>query len=103
MSFKHWIGNKILSFTMALLFLYPIEDSQSGMWVFKRSILPKIKLTSPGMPFSEEIKLEVIRNKESKFKEEHIKYSARAGEIKLQPYRDGIRNIMFLVKKRFFG
>ena len=103
MSFKHWIGNKILSFVMAILFVYPIEDSQSGMWVFRRSILPKIKLTSNGMPFSEEIKIEVIKNKELKFKEEHIKYSARQGEIKLQPYRDVIRNIMFLLKKRFIG
>jgi dolichol-phosphate hexosyltransferase len=103
MSFKHWIGNKLLSFAMAILFHYPIEDSQSGMWVFRRSILAKIKLTSPGMPFSEEIKLEVIRHKELRFKEEHIKYSAREGEIKLQPYRDGIRNLWFLIRKRFFG
>ena len=103
MSFKHWVGNKLLSFTMALLFRFPIEDSQSGMWVFSRSILEKIKLTSPGMPFSEEIKIEVIRHPEISFKEEHIKYSAREGEIKLQPYRDGIRNILFLFKKRIFG
>lgn len=103
MSFKHWVGNKVLSFIMALLFHVPIEDSQSGMWVFNRSILSKIKLTSTGMPFSEEIKIEVIRNKELKFKEEHIKYSARKGEIKLQPYRDGLRNVLFLLKKRLFG
>lgn len=102
MSFKHWIGNKILSLTMAVLFKYPIEDSQSGMWVFKRDILEKIQLTSPGMPFSEEIKLEVIRHPELRFKEECIKYSVRKGEIKLQPYRDGIRNMWFMVKKRFF-
>jgi hypothetical protein len=103
MSFKHWIGNKVLSFVMAVLFRYPIEDSQSGMWVFKRSILDEIKLTSPGMPFSEEIKIEVIRNKKLRFKEEHIKYSARKGEIKLMPYRDGVRNLAFMFKKRFFG
>ena len=103
MSFKHWIGNKLLSFAMALLFRFPIEDSQSGMWVFRRRILERIKLTSPGMPFSQEIKLEVIRHKDLRFKEEHIKYSARKGEIKLRPYRDGIRNLLFLFKKRFFG
>ncbi|MCB1050648.1 MAG: glycosyltransferase family 2 protein [Acidobacteria bacterium] len=103
MSFKHWIGNKILSMAMAILFKTPIEDSQSGMWVFKRSILDKIKLTSPGMAFSEEIKIEVLKHKELRFKEEHIKYSARQGEIKLQPYRDGIRNLSFLFKKRLFG
>jgi len=103
MSFKHWVGNKLLSFAMALLFKYPIEDSQSGMWVFKRKVLDHVKLTSTGMPLSEEIKLEVIRNKNLTFKEEHIKYSAREGEIKLQPYRDGLRNLWFLVRKRFFG
>ncbi len=102
MSFKHWVGNKVLSFVMSILFRVPIEDSQSGMWVFKRAILDKIKLTSPGMPFSEEIKIEVLRHPDIKFKEEHIKYSARKGEIKLQPYRDGLRNILFLFKKRFF-
>lgn len=103
MSFKHWIGNKLLSFAMALLFKYPIEDSQSGMWVFRRSILKKVKLTSSGMPFSQEIKLEVIQHPKLRFKEEHIKYSARKGEVKLQPYRDGLRNLLFLFRKRFFG
>jgi len=103
MSFKHWIGNKLLSFAMAILFRVPIEDSQSGMWVFKRSILDHVRLTSNGMPFSEEIKIEVIRNKQLSFKEEHIKYSARKGEIKLNPYRDGIRNLWFLLKKRMVG
>lgn len=101
MSFKHWIGNKLLSFAMALLFHFPIEDSQSGMWVFRRAILKQIRLTSRGMSFSEEIKLEVLRNPNLRFKEEHIKYSARQGEIKLRPYRDGLANLWFLVRKRF--
>lgn len=103
MSLKHWFGNKILSFTMALLFGYPIEDSQSGMWVFKRAILEHIKLTSKGMAFSQEIKIEVIKNKQLRFKEEHIKYSARKGEIKLRPFRDGLGNLAFLFKKRLLG
>jgi hypothetical protein len=29
-----------------------------------------------------------------------INYSQRVGEIKLQPWRDGFRNILFLFKKR---
>lgn len=103
MSFKHWIGNKVLSLVMSILFVTPIEDSQSGMWVFKREILQKIKLTSDGMPFSEEIKIAVLKDKTITFKEEHIKYSARKGEIKLQPWRDGFRNLWFLFKKRFFS
>lgn len=102
MSFKHYIGNKILSLTMCFLFHVWIEDSQSGMWVFKKDILQKIKLTSDGMSFSEEIKIESLMNKDIKFVEEHIAYSSRLGEIKLNPYRDGVKNILFLFKKRFF-
>jgi len=30
-----------------------------------------------------------------------VMYSSRLGEIKLQPYRDGIRNLAYLFRKRF--
>jgi glycosyltransferase involved in cell wall biosynthesis len=102
MSRKHWIGNRILSLSMSILFLHWITDSQSGMWVFRRDILAKMKLTSDGMAFSEEIKIEAIRNKEIGFREMFINYSQREGEIKLQPWRDGFANVVFLFKKRFW-
>ncbi len=102
MSFKHWIGNQVLSLVMSVLFKTPIEDSQSGMWVFRRSILDQMSLRSDGMPFSEEIKIEALRHPAIRFKEEHIKYSARKGEIKLRPWRDGFRNLFFLFRKRLF-
>jgi hypothetical protein len=54
------------------------------------------------MAFSEEIKIEVLRNSRLRFGEISILYSARLGEIKLNPWRDGIQNLWFLVKKRFF-
>ncbi len=102
MSFKHWIGNQVLSLVMSILYKTPIEDSQSGMWVFHRRILDQMSLRSDGMPFSEEIKIEALRHADIRFKEEHIKYSARKGEIKLRPWRDGFRNLFFLFRKRLF-
>ena len=36
------LGNSILNWSMALLFFVRLRDSQSGMWVFKRSILPRL-------------------------------------------------------------
>jgi hypothetical protein len=77
-----------------------VHDSQSGMWVFERQVLSKMRLDSNGMAFSEEIKIEAIRCKEIGFREISINYSQRVGEKKLQPWRDGIRNILFLFKKR---
>jgi len=101
MSFKHWIGNKLLSIAMSVLYLRWVRDSQSGMWVFERSALQEMNLVSDGMAFSEEIKIEAITRKKIGFKEIYIDYSNRMGEIKLKPWRDGFRNVRFLVRKRF--
>jgi glycosyltransferase involved in cell wall biosynthesis len=101
MSLKHKIGNLILSLAMSLLFMRWVRDSQSGMWVFRRSILSEMTLEADGMAFSEEIKVEAIRNPRIRFGEISILYSSRLGEVKLNPWRDGVQNLLFLVKKRF--
>ncbi len=101
MSTKHWFGNKILSLAMSVLFLRHVRDSQSGMWVFERECLRLMDLRSDGMAFSEEIKIEAIRDPRIGFKEIYIDYSNRMGEIKLRPWRDGWRNLIFLFRKRF--
>ncbi|MCK5795361.1 MAG: glycosyltransferase family 2 protein [Anaerolineales bacterium] len=100
MSAKHMIGNIGLSFVASLLFLKRIRDSQSGMWIFYRDALKQMNLVSDGMPFSEEIKLEAILHPDIGFMECPIRYSNRAGEIKLRPWRDGWDNLLFLFKKR---
>ena len=100
MSFKHKFGNFVLSFATSLLFFRWMRDSQSGMWVFKRAILAKMKLTSDGMAFSEEIKVEALLTG-ARFEEIPVQYSSRLGEIKLNPWRDGFHNLWFLLKKRF--
>lgn len=101
MSFKHKFGNLVLSVAMSILYLRWVRDSQSGMWVFRRSILEEMDLTSDGMAFSEEIKIEALKNSRVRFRELSIQYSSRLGEIKLNPWRDGFHNLFFLVKKRF--
>ncbi|HEU0141132.1 MAG TPA: glycosyltransferase family 2 protein [Bryobacteraceae bacterium] len=101
MSFKHYIGNLILSIAMSLLYFRWVRDSQSGMWVFRRSILKDMVLESDSMAFSEEIKIEALKNPRIRFEEISILYSSRLGEIKLNPWRDGFHNLFFLVRKRF--
>jgi glycosyltransferase involved in cell wall biosynthesis len=102
MSFKHRFGNLVLSVAMSLLFFHWVSDSQSGMWVFRRAVLKHMKLESDGMAFSEEIKIEALRSPHIRFREISILYSSRLGENKLNPWRDGMRNLAFLFKKRFF-
>jgi glycosyltransferase involved in cell wall biosynthesis len=102
MSFKHKFGNLVLSLATSILFFHWVRDSQSGMWVFRRSILKEMKLEADGMAFSEEIKIEALRHPRIRFGEIAILYSTRLGEKKLNPWRDGFQNLAFLARKRFF-
>jgi len=101
MSLKHHFGNLVLSLAMSILYFRWVRDSQSGMWVFRRSILKDMRLESDSMSFSEEIKIEALKNRHVRFGEITIMYSSRVGEKKLNPWRDGFHNLWFLVKKRF--
>jgi glycosyltransferase involved in cell wall biosynthesis len=101
MSLKHKFGNLVLSLAMSILYFRWVRDSQSGMWVFRRSILKHLRLISDGMAFSEEIKIEALKTSRVRFTEISIQYTSRLGEIKLNPWRDGFHNLWFLVKKRF--
>lgn len=101
MSFLNKIGNLILSLAMSILFFRWVRDSQSGMWVFRRSILAEMNLTSDGMAFSEEIKIEALKHRKIRFREISIQYTSRLGEVKLNLWRDGFYNLWFLLKKRF--
>lgn len=92
-------GNGVLTFLTRLLFGNGLKDSQSGMWVFKHNILETVNPRSDGMPFSEEIKIKAIR-RGLKFREIHIPYRARFGEKKIKKFRDGIRNVVYLLRMR---
>lgn len=102
MSLKHKFGNLVLSLAMSILYFRWVADSQSGMWVFRRAILRDFRLESDGMAFSEEIKVEALRDPRVRFAEISILYSSRLGEIKLNPWRDGFYNLWFLLKKRLW-
>src|SRR4051812_27610108 len=81
MSFKHKFGNFVLSIAMSLLYFRWVRDSQSGMWVLRRSILKSFTLESDSMAFSEEIKIEALKSPTVRFAEISIQYSSRLGEI----------------------
>src|SRR5258706_581967 len=94
------LGARVVTVAAAILFRTAIRDSQSGMWVIRRPLLERLRLTSDGMAFSEEIKLEALKQG-ARFGEAHIPYGERSGTVKLQKWRDGWLNLTFLVRKRF--
>ncbi|MEM0139422.1 MAG: glycosyltransferase family 2 protein [Ferroplasma sp.] len=94
----HFVGNNILNLTMRILFQHNLSDSQSGMWIFYKSIYLKMKNLSNGMSFSEDIKIEALKN--GKFIEIPIKYGTRISKPKLKTWEDGFRNLFHLIVKR---
>ena len=103
MSAKHYFGNIILNLALRFLFFVNIRDSQSGMWIFKKDALNKIQTLenfNDGMPFSEEIKIEMFTAKNVKSKEIPSALYTREGDVKLESFKDGWKNLKFLFKKR---
>lgn len=99
MTRSHVWGNWLFSTTTKVLFRLPFNDSQSGMWVFKREIWPHLNVNAAGMPFSQELKIEA-HMKGFRCGEVPITYRARVGAVKLSTYKDGLGNAMHLARKR---
>lgn len=107
MTTEHRIGNWVLNAFVRIFYATyfkavpgrTLKDSQSGMWVFRRAILDRLKLTQDGMPFSEELKIEVVL-RGFRFEEVPIVYKERWGVPKLSSWRDGRHNLQFLLEKR---
>jgi glycosyltransferase involved in cell wall biosynthesis len=95
----HRLGNWVLSTAVRLLFSVRISDSQSGMWVIRKSALRKILPKSDGMAFSQEIKIRAFKS--CKSLEVPIQYRKRIGNPKIQLAVDGFRNLLHLIKLRF--
>jgi glycosyltransferase involved in cell wall biosynthesis len=107
MTTEHRIGNRVLNLFLRVAYhrflkglpAGTLADSQSGFWVFRREVLRRVHLSQDGMALSEELKLEAIL-RGLKFAEVPISYRERWGPPKLQSWRDGLQNLIFLAKKR---
>lgn len=100
MSRKHRFGNWVLSSTARALFGLRLNDSQSGMWVIRRTALPQLDLESlaDGMAFSQEIKIRAIRRLGGRFEEVPATLRPRIGEPVLSSWKDGLGNL-----RRLYG
>jgi dolichol-phosphate hexosyltransferase len=107
MTTEHRLGNRVLNLFLEVAYHHylhddrgpPLRDSQSGFWVFRRSVLDKVALTQDGMAFSEELKIEAYL-RGLRVVEVPIHYGERWGQPKLSSWRDGMSNLVFLAKKR---
>ena len=101
MSFQNKVGNTILSLAVRILFGLKMRDVESGMWIFRKSILDKLKLGSDTWPFSHELKIEACYFNTCRWKEVPIQYRGRSGETKLQSgWKVGSTDLLHIIKKR---
>lgn len=96
---SHGFGNKFLTLFMNLLFMTGLHDSQSGMWVFKKSIWPKLDCVGVHWEFSSEIKLEAIQ-KRLRYLEIPIYYRRRRSGFSTNSVLEGIKIAIFMLAKR---
>ncbi|MCW4034459.1 MAG: glycosyltransferase family 2 protein [Candidatus Bathyarchaeota archaeon] len=100
MPFVNRIGNRMLSFVAKLALGLNIFDTQSGMRAFRSDFLDSMKLEAVGMPFAMEMLAEAHSAK-ARMCEVPVTYSARVGETKLNPIKDGGRILGVTVRLMF--
>ncbi|OLB68286.1 hypothetical protein AUI06_11480 [archaeon 13_2_20CM_2_52_21] len=91
MSVSHRFGNEILNLFSRVFFRLNLRDTQSGMWVFKRSLLETVGVRSDSMAFSQEFKIRSFQK--ASCQELPISYIARKGKQKINTFRDGYSNL----------
>ncbi len=100
MSRLNRMGNALLTLAAGIVCGLWVRDSMSGMWAFRKMLVPKWGLRDASMAFSQEIKLRAARTG-LRFIEIPITYSPRIGMVKLLRFRDGILCLRGLLKVRF--
>lgn len=100
MSLRNVVGNKIFTLSAKVLFHVDFNDILSGMWIFRRELLPKIRLETDGWSFSQDIKLEAASCNGARCGEIRIPYEVRMGQVKLPAWRAGVTAILALFVRR---
>jgi glycosyltransferase involved in cell wall biosynthesis len=97
----NWVGNRAISLFGTVVAGHRFRDLLSGMWIFRRSALPGLRLVANGWNFSAEIKLEAAWKLGPRFEEVHVPYRERVGMThNLRPFRIGGENCLFIFYKR---
>src|SRR2546422_1291578 len=102
MSGMHRLGNRMLTGAFRLLNRFPIRDSQSGMWAFRRAILDRLELVHEGVAFSEGLKGEGVFRGVS-VQEVPIEDRARVGGEEIRSGQDAVAHPVWLFRQRVGG
>ncbi len=98
--FINKIANYFISWLIRVIFKVNLKDSQSGMMVFHKDILNKIKIGDMGMDFSfcQELKISAFLHPEINSGEAHISFLPRRGKVKIRKI-DALRNFFSVLSR----
>ena len=101
MSFQNRLGNAVLALETRILYGLKMKDPESGMWIFRKNILSRLRLHSDSWPLSHEVKIEACYYARCRWKEAPIRYSPRVGQTKLlNGWKVGFLDAFHIAKKR---
>ena len=97
-----YFGTPVLTFVLNLLYGTKVSDSQCGMRLMKKECLDKINFTATGMEFASELLVEFAKHKFRIVETPISLYKDQKGRLPhLQPWRDGLRHLVYLVRAKF--
>lgn len=101
MAFPNWLANKILTWTVRILYLAPITDEATAYKVFRSEVLRDVDLECTGFEFCPEFTAKILKKKYRIF-EVPTSYKGRNQlQGKKIKFSDGIIAMITLLKWRF--
>ncbi|MFH0889604.1 MAG: glycosyltransferase family 2 protein [Candidatus Aenigmatarchaeota archaeon] len=98
--YSNFYGNAFFSSLISALAGKKITDGSTGLRVFRKKILDKIRIKSSGLDWEVEMTTRVLRAGYN-VREIPIEYYPRVGKTKLRPIKDGIRFLVGIMRGRF--
>ncbi len=99
--FKLRLGVNMLNWEVRLLYGFKIQDTLSGMWIFRREIADDLKLTMGDWNLSPQIKINAATNPAIHYGEYSIAQHQRLGETKQNYFKTGLRHAIWIFQNRF--
>lgn len=101
MLWRRWLGNKVLALTTNLLFGTRYSDICSGFNAFSKDAFLDLHLKSDGFEMEQELVVKAKLNGARVTEVPHGYKKRMYGESKTHDYRQGIKNLLWLVFLRF--
>lgn len=94
------LGVNILNVEIALLYGLHLADSLSGMWVFRREVIPALELSAGDWNLSPQIKLHAWAALGERFAEYKVSQRVRLGSTKQHYFRTGMSHLLWILRAR---